>query len=89
MFQFVEPGTVEHRLICIIGGLLGIVANLCFLSTPLGRLVRRLLVPDAFCLHMAVMVSLKIVWINTSQHLAYVKWQWPVIWLKCKSGAGD
>jgi hypothetical protein len=38
---------------------------------------------------MAVLVSLKIVCINTPQHLTYVNRQWPVTWLKCKSGAGD
>jgi hypothetical protein len=89
MFHVVGPWIAEHRLLCLIAGLFGVVANLCFLSVPFSRLARRLLVPDAFCFHAMVLLSLNIFWINTPQLLIYVNWQWLTTRLKRKSGAGD
>jgi hypothetical protein len=82
MFHVVGIWIAEQRPLCIITGVPGVVANLCFFSVPFSRLARRLLVPDAFCFDMMVLLPLTIFWINTPQLLIYVNWHWLVTRLK-------
>jgi hypothetical protein len=87
MFHVVGPWIAKHRLLCIVAWLFGVVANLCFFSVAFSRLARRLLVPDAFCLHMMVLLLLNIFRINAPQLPVYA--QWLVKGLMGESGAGD
>jgi hypothetical protein len=91
IFNTVGPWIAEHWLLCLIAGLFGVVANLCFIAVPFSRYARRLLVADAFFFHIIVLLSLNIFWINTPQLLIYVNWQWLVTRLtgKMPSPAGN
>lgn len=84
VFNVVGPWIAEYWLLCLVAGLYGVVANLCFISVPFSRYARRLLVPDAILFHIMVLLSLNIFWINTPQLLIYVNWQWLVTWLQGK-----
>jgi hypothetical protein len=89
IFNTVGPWIAEHWLLCLIAGLYGVLANLCFIVVPFSRIARRLLVPDAFFFHVMVLLSLNIFWINTPQLLVYVNWHWLVTRLKGKLAAAD
>jgi hypothetical protein len=84
LFNTVGPWIAGHWLLCLIAGLYGVAANICFITVPFSRIGRRLLVPDAFFFHVMVLLSLNIFWINTPQLLVYVNWQWLVTRVKEK-----
>jgi hypothetical protein len=89
LFNTVGPWVAEHWLLCLIAGLYGVAANICFISVPFSRIARRFLVPDAFFFHVMVLLSLNIFWINTPQLLVYVNWYWLVIRVREKLAAAD
>jgi hypothetical protein len=75
-FTVVGPWIADHWFLCLLAGLFGVAANLCFITVPFSRYTRRLLVPDAMFFHVMVLLSLNIFWNNFVQLLVYVNWQW-------------
>jgi hypothetical protein len=76
IFNILGPWFAEHAVLCAIAGLYGVVANICFITTPFSRYARRFLVPDAAFFHIVVLFSMNIFWNNIVQLLIYVNWSW-------------